>query len=105
MQGLGAIDAEEIATGEREPPAGGVALREYNKLKRRATSIMLSSITKAIQPHVTAHRANLARMLEILDGEYNSTRSLASTGRLKENFSIEIIKKDDTLSSYIARLI
>src|SRR5437588_1690565 len=44
-------------------------------------------------------------MLEILDREYNSTRSLASAGRLKENFGIEMMKKDDTLSSYIARLI
>ena len=34
LQGLGAIDGEEIATGERQPPAGGAALRDYNKLKR-----------------------------------------------------------------------
>src|SRR5947209_5438096 len=68
LQGLGAIDGEEIATGERQPPPGPQAqIREYNKLKRQVASIMLSSITEAIQPHVTAHRADPARMLEILD--------------------------------------
>ena len=63
LQVLAAIDGDDIATGERQPPNGPVQLRDFNKLKKQVAAIIYSSISPIIHPHVMACRTEPAEML------------------------------------------
>ena len=102
---LAAIDGDDIATGERQPPNGPVQLRDFNKLKKQVAAIIYSSISPIIHPHVMACRTELAEMLRKLANQYDTTLNLASASRQKQLFHQEEMKKEDTISSFTARLL
>jgi hypothetical protein len=87
LQVLAAIDGDDIATGDRQPPAGAAQLRDYNKLKKQVAAIIYSSISPIVHPHVMACRTDPAEMLRKLASQYNTTLNLASASRRKQLFN------------------